>query len=85
MVGWFLGFVSYICRILVYAVFFRAILSWFTTSRSNVLVVFLDHLTEPILSPLRRMVPRLGVFDITALIAIAILYAIPPILKYLLA
>ncbi len=85
MVGWFLGFVSHLCRILVYAVFFRAIMSWFTTSRSNVLVVLLDQLTEPILAPLRRVVPRLGVFDITALIAIGILYAIPPLLIFLLA
>lgn len=80
-IAWFLGFVYYLCRILVFAVFIRAILSWFTVSRYNQLVVLLDDVTEPILSPLRRVVPRLGMFDITPLVAFAILYFIPFILS----
>ena len=44
------------------------------------IIVILDDVTEPILAPLRRIVPMLGVFDITPLIAIGILYAIPIII-----
>jgi YggT family protein len=33
----------------------------------------LDQITEPILSPLRRIVPRIGMIDITPLVAIIIL------------
>jgi YggT family protein len=33
----------------------------------------LDQITEPILAPLRRVVPRLGMIDITPLVAIIIL------------
>jgi len=43
-------------------------------------IVILDDVTEPILAPLRRIIPMLGVFDITPLIAIGILYAIPIII-----
>ena len=80
-ITWFLGFVYYLCRILVFAIFIRAILSWFTISRYNRLVVLLDDITEPILSPLRRVVPQFGTFDITPLVAFAILYFIPFILN----
>jgi len=80
-IAWFLSFVYYLCRILVFAVFIRVILSWFMISRYNRIVVLLDDVTEPILSPLRRVVPRLGMFDVTPLVAFAILYFIPFILN----
>ena len=81
---WFLGFVYYFCRILTFAIFIRAILSWFVISRYNLLIILLDDITEPILSPLRRIIPRLGMFDITPLVAIGILYLVPFILNHLL-
>ncbi len=77
---WFLGFVYHLCRILAFAIFVRAILSWFAVSRHNLLVGLLNEVIEPILSPLRRIVPRLAMFDITSLVAIAILYVIPTII-----
>jgi len=78
--AWLLGFVYYLCRILAFAIFVRAILSWFAIGRYNLFMVLLDDVTEPLLSPLRRVVPRLGMFDITPLIAIIILYFVPSIL-----
>lgn len=80
LIVWFVSFVQYFCRILSYAVFARIILSWFGISRYNIFILVLDDITEPILAPLRRIVPMLGVFDITPLIAIGILYAIPIII-----
>jgi YggT family protein len=55
------------------AIFVRAILSWFIHDPRNPLVQVLDQITEPILSPLRRVVPRLGMMDITPLVAIILL------------
>jgi len=78
--SWFLGFVYHLCRILVIIIFIRAILSWFAIGRINLLVILLNDVTEPILSPLRRIVPRLRMFDITPLVAVAILYVIPTII-----
>ena len=82
-VAWLIGFIYYVCRILMFVVLARAILSWFTLSRYNVLVALLDDITEPILSPLRQVIPRLGMFDITPMVAIAILYFIPFIITRL--
>ena len=79
-ISWFLGFVYNLCRILTFAIFVRAILSWFTVNRYNLIIILINDITEPILSPLRRIVPRFGMFDFTPLAAIAILYAIPLIL-----
>jgi len=81
--AWLLGFVSALCQILALSILVRVILSWFTISRRNRLLVLLDYVTEPILSPLRRVAPSLGVFDITPLIAMVILYFIPLLLHRL--
>lgn len=51
----------------------RAILSWFVRDPHNPLVELLDQVTEPILAPLRRVVPRIGMIDITPLVAIILL------------
>ena len=84
VIGWVVGFVYYLCRILAFVIFVRAILSWFTLSRYNLLIILIDDVVRPILYPLRRVVPRLGMFDITPLIAVALLYIIPVILRAIL-
>lgn len=60
-------------QILSIAIFLRAILSWFVRDPRNPLVELLDQVTEPILAPLRRVVPRIGMVDITPLVAIILL------------
>lgn len=72
----FLTFVLYLCRVLIFIIFIRAILSWFAISPYSPIVVFLDRITEPILAPLRRIVPRLGMVDIAPMVAIIILIVI---------
>jgi len=81
---WLFGFVYYLCRILTYAIIIRAILSWFVRSRQNLFFMILDDITEPLLAPFRRVIPRFGMFDLSPLIAIGILYLIPFILSLLL-
>lgn len=59
---------------LIFAIFARSILSWFPIGNTNhPIVAIVYQITEPILGPLRRIVPRLGMFDITPMIAIFIL------------
>lgn len=62
--------------LMIAAIFFRAILSWVNPDPYNPIVRVLDQITEPILAPLRRVVPRIGMIDITPMIAIFILIAI---------
>ena len=58
------------------AIFVRALLSWFPIDPHNPLVTLLYDITEPILDPLRRVIPRLGTIDITPLVAILLIQVI---------
>ena len=64
-------FISVLAQVLSLAIFVRAILSWFpTVSNDNVFVALVYNMTEPILAPLRSVIPRVGMLDITPLVAI---------------
>ena len=65
-----------LCEVLTIAIIARAILSWFSPSPTNILVVILFRVTEPLLSPLRRIIPRVGMVDFTPLVAILLLQLI---------
>ncbi len=79
----FIEIIIILCQVLAIIIFVRAILSWFATSPNSQVVLFLDRITEPILVPLRRIVPRLGMVDITPMIAIIILLLIASLLSQL--
>lgn len=72
----FLYFVNILIWILYIAIFLRAMLSWFPMDQSNPLVRILNDITEPILAPLRRVVPRFGMVDITPMVALLVLFVI---------
>jgi len=77
-------FIYYLFQILQFAIIIRALLSWFNPREDNPLVKFLMDITEPILAPLRRIVPRLGMVDITPLVAILLMSVIQQVLSGLL-
>jgi len=81
--SFFLPFISFLCNALAIIIFVRAILSWFAISPYEPIMVFLYRITEPILAPLRRIIPRIGMIDITPVIAIIILLLIPQFLARL--
>ena len=54
-------------------IFTRIILSWGQVGYGNRLMRFLINATEPLLGPLRRIIPPLGGFDISALVAFFII------------
>ena len=70
-----LGFVLYgLLSIYILLIFIRIIFSWGGVSYTNRLMRFLVDVTEPLLGPLRRVIPRLGPMDISPLIAFFILW-----------
>ena len=75
----FFNFIKILCEVLTFAIFIRVILSWFVT-QPNTLTLILDKITEPILAPLRRIIPRAGMFDFTPMIAIILLQLIANLL-----
>ena len=70
------GLLAAAIRLLILAIFFRAILSWFIRDPYNPIVRVLDQITEPVLEPLRRIIPRMGMMDLSPLVAIILLSVI---------
>jgi YggT family protein len=81
------GFLEYIIeallQLMVLAIIIAAVLSWLVAFDvinlrhpvARQIVVFLDAVTRPILRPIQRIIPPLGGFDISPIIAIIILQA----------
>ena len=70
-----LGFILYgLISIYILLVFMRIIFSWGMVSYTNRIMRFLVNTTEPLLGPLRRMIPPLGPFDISPIVAFFILW-----------
>lgn len=66
----FTQLISLLINIFVFAVFARAILSWFDPSGYNPATSLLHHLTEPLLSLCRKIIPDLGGMDLSPLVAL---------------
>ena len=70
-----LGYIIYgLVTIYIMLVFIRIILTYTTLGYGNRFMRFLINVTEPLLGPLRRMVPTVGMFDISPLVAFIILW-----------
>jgi YggT family protein len=55
-------------------IFVRIIFSWGMVSYSNRVMRCLVNTTEPLLGPLRRLIPPLGMFDISPIVAFIIVW-----------
>ena len=60
--------------LLILAIIARSLLTWFPVSPRNQLVRLLNQFTEPLLEPVRRIMPRTGMIDLSAMVVIIILY-----------
>ena len=56
------------------ALFVRVILSWFPVSRENPIVSVVFQITDPMLAPIRRIMPRTGMLDLSPLVLFFLLY-----------
>ncbi|HTG93324.1 MAG TPA: YggT family protein [Pyrinomonadaceae bacterium] len=70
-----LGFIIYgAVSLYIIFIFMRIVFSWGMVSYSNRIMRFLVKTTEPLLGPLRRIVPPLGMLDISPIVAFLILW-----------
>ena len=54
-------------------IFGRIILSWFDPTNRSPVAAFLVQMTEPILAPVRRLLPQTGMLDFSPLIVLLVL------------
>jgi YggT family protein len=70
-----LGYILYgLLSIYILLIFLRIVFAWGMVSYTNRVMRFLVDVTEPLLGPLRRMIPPLGPMDISPIVAFLILW-----------
>ncbi len=73
-------FINLLGTFLYILIFARVILSWFPTQQGNPLVQMVFFVTEPILSPIRRVLPSMGTIDLSPMIAMILILIIQTVL-----
>jgi YggT family protein len=68
-----LNFVSIFLQILWLLILVRVLLSWFPVDQRNPIIRTLFEITEPVLAPFRRVIPRIGMFDLSPLAALLVI------------
>ena len=80
--------VNILITLMIFAIFGRVLLSWFQIRPGSAawpLVTVLDQITEPFLGPLRRIIPRMGMLDITPMAGIFLLIMLRALINALAA
>jgi len=69
----FIGFVIYgLLSVLILFIFLRFLSSWFVFTK-NTFFGFVKRVTDPIMIPVQKLIPPLGVFDISAMIVLLLI------------
>ena len=69
----FVGFALYgLLSVLILFIFIRFISSWFVFTR-NTFLGFVKKLTDPIMIPVQKLIPPIGMFDISAMIVLLLI------------
>lgn len=62
-----------LCYVLIAAIVIRSLMSWFPVDPDNFFVNIIHTITEPILAPLRRVIPRFQMIDFSPWVALILL------------
>lgn len=66
---------------LIIALILRSLLSWFPIDRNNEFARLLTNITEPLLEPVRRIMPRTGMIDLSGMVVIILLYVMLEVVR----
>lgn len=64
-----LNFGAILCDLLSMAIFFQILLSW-VIGKGHPVYDFLESLTAPVLKPIKKLMPRMGMFDLSPMVAL---------------
>ena len=67
------GIILYGIGALLLALFIRMIASWAQLDERYAFIRFLARITDPFITPLRRIVPPIGIFDVAFMLALFLL------------
>lgn len=70
----------YLVRVMQLLIVIRAIFSWLPIGQNPVGTIIVQ-LTDPIIAPIRKLMPRTGMFDLSPMIVIFLLVIIEKVLQ----
>ena len=74
-----MGLVCFLLQVFVIALFVRIVLSWFSPEPGGPAAAvegFLRTFTDPVLDPVRRIVPRTGMLDLSPVVVVVVVSVI---------
>jgi YggT family protein len=75
-VFYLVNFLAILLQILLVAILVRVVLTWFPVDQSNPIIRVVNEVTEPVLAPFRRVIPRIGMFDLSPIAAMLVIQVI---------
>ena len=84
MIYWLQNFVSILAQVLYWAILARVLITWLPISRESALVQLLFGITEPILGPIRRILPSMGGLDLSPMVALILIMVAQQVLQQVL-
>lgn len=72
----FLNFIDILSTLLTWAIIIRVLCSWFNVGSEIALYRLLFEVTEPLMAPIRRLMPSTMMIDLSPLIVLVILQVI---------
>ena len=76
---------NFVFTALTFAIIGRSLISWVDPGMRTPVGQFLSKITEPIIRPIRQVVPSIGMFDVSPIIALLLLQVIQRLLWNVLA
>ena len=77
--------IDYLVNAILIAIFVRAILSWFPVNRDNPIIAIVFQITDPILAPVRSIMPGRGIIDLSPMVTIILIVIMREVLRGALA
>ena len=76
-------FISILSQVLSMTILARVLLSWVPSLQQSRLGRFIYEITEPILGPIRRLIPPLGMLDLSPFVAMVLIQVLAQLLQRL--
>lgn len=74
ILGTIFNIILILVRIYTFGMLFYFLMSWLPGARENGLGQFLAKIYEPFLEPFRRIIPPIGIIDISSIVALFVLF-----------
>lgn len=82
-VGLIAGTLRVMLRLYGFVLLFRALMSWFTIDPYHPIPQMINRLTEPVLAPIRRVLPPVAMMDFSIVVAMVGIVALEGLLTIL--